>query len=113
MRHTEHPDSLPFLTTAQSVTIAIADSEKNSGYGAEPGADLATYPSRHGANVQVEQLYSNGTPVAETQKSAALRNKADLPVIGAYSHSRIKEKIFGGVTDWLLDDPTIPLLVGH
>jgi nucleotide-binding universal stress UspA family protein len=35
------------------------------------------------------------------------RTNADLVVTGAYGHSRVREWIFGGVTDDLLADPSL------
>jgi nucleotide-binding universal stress UspA family protein len=38
---------------------------------------------------------------------------ADLMVMGAYSHSRLRELILGGVTRHMLEKATLPLLVAH
>jgi nucleotide-binding universal stress UspA family protein len=34
-------------------------------------------------------------------------------VTGAYGHSRIRELIFGGVTEALLDGADLPILLAH
>ena len=106
-------DSLPLLTAARSVSVIIVDPAKNLRHGEEPGADIATYLSRHGAKVTVEQIDSNGAPVADVILSYASRNNIDLIVLGAYSHSRIREIVFGGVTQSLLRDAAVPLLIAH
>lgn len=36
---------------------------------------------------------------------------ADLLVIGSYSRSRFRESIFGGVTDYMLNRATLPVLM--
>ncbi|MFM7420603.1 MAG: universal stress protein [Alphaproteobacteria bacterium] len=38
---------------------------------------------------------------------------ADLLVMGAYGHSRLREFILGGVTRSLLREMTIPVLLSH
>jgi nucleotide-binding universal stress UspA family protein len=38
---------------------------------------------------------------------------ADLLVMGAYSHHRVRERIFGGVTETMLFRSTLPVLMYH
>jgi nucleotide-binding universal stress UspA family protein len=38
---------------------------------------------------------------------------ADLLVIGAYSHSRMRQVVFGGVTEHMLDHAELPVLMAH
>jgi nucleotide-binding universal stress UspA family protein len=106
-------DSLPLLTTAESVSVVSVDAERNPRHGEVPGADVAHYLSRHGVNVIVEHAKSEGHSVAEVLQMTAERNKIDLIVIGAYSHSRSRETIFGGVTRAMLAHVKIPLLIAH
>ncbi len=106
-------DALPLLVAADSVTILVVDPHKNSRHGDEPGADVALYLSRHGAKVVVERVQSNGEPVADVILGFAKRHHNDLIVVGAYSHARAAEMIFGGVTRSLLRDATVPLLIAH
>lgn len=106
-------DSLPLLTTAKSVSVVVVDSHKNPRHGEQPGADVALYLSRHGAKVVVEHIQSEGKAVAAIIQMAARRNNTDLLIIGAYSHSRLRQTIFGGVTHALLADVTIPTLIAH
>jgi nucleotide-binding universal stress UspA family protein len=106
-------DSLPLLTMAESVSAVLVDFDKNPQHGEVPGADLAHYLSRHGAKVAVEHVRSEGHPVAEILQMTAERNNIDLIVVGAYSHSRSRQTIFGGVTRALLANVKIPLLIAH
>ncbi len=106
-------DALPFLVSAQSVTILVVDPHKNPRHGEEPGADVARYLIRHGAKVAVERVQSNGEPIAKIILAYAERHGSDLIVVGAYSHPRTTEMIFGGVTRSLLRDAAIPLLIAH
>jgi nucleotide-binding universal stress UspA family protein len=106
-------DALPLLVEAKSVTILLVDAEKNPRHGELPGADIAHYLSRHGARVAVKQTTSGGAPVAKVILDYAREQAADLIVIGAYSHARTAQMVFGGVTRSLLRDAAVPLLIAH
>jgi nucleotide-binding universal stress UspA family protein len=107
-------DALPFLVAASSVTLLVVDSEQRAGrHGEEPGADIALYLTRHGARVEVEQVLSQGSPVADVILSFAADHGMDLIVIGAYSHARSVEMLFGGVTRTLLKLAPVPLLMSR
>jgi nucleotide-binding universal stress UspA family protein len=106
-------DALPFLVGAQTVTLLVVDPQKNPRHGEEPGADVAHYLTRHGARVVVEQVQSRGEAIANVILAHAQRCTADLIVVGAYSHARTTEMIFGGVTRSLLRDAAVPLLIAH
>ncbi|MCA1454015.1 universal stress protein [Bradyrhizobium sp. BRP22] len=106
-------DALPLLAAAQSVTVLLVDSHKNARHGQEPGADVGLYLSRHGVKVAVERIQSNGAPVADAILGFAKRHASDLIAVGAYSHARTAQMIFGGVTRALLRDATVPLLLAH
>jgi nucleotide-binding universal stress UspA family protein len=107
-------DALPFLVEAASVTLLVVDSNKRADrHGEEPGADIALYLARHGAHVDVEQVSSRGSPVADIILSYAADHGMDLIVIGAYSHARSVEMVFGGVTRTLLKQTPIPVLMSR
>ncbi len=106
-------DALPLLVEAKSVTILLIDAEKNPRHGELPGADIAHYLSRHGVNVSVRHTTSQGEPVAKVILDQARAQAADLIVIGAYSHARAAQMVFGGVTRSLLRDAAVPLLIAH
>jgi nucleotide-binding universal stress UspA family protein len=73
-------DALPFLIAAASVTLLVVDSNKRvDRHGEEPGADIALYLARHGAHVEVEQVSSHGTPVADIILSYAADRGVDQP----------------------------------
>ena len=107
-------DALPFLVAARSVTLLVVDSEQRARrHGEDPGADIALYLARHGAHVEVEQVLSQGAPVADIILSYAAEHGVDLIVIGAYSHARPVEMMFGGVTQSLLKEAPVPVLMSR
>jgi len=106
-------DALPLLVAAKTVTVLLVDSGKNPRHGEEPGADIAQYLSRHGARVGVEQVASKGESIAKVILERAKEHAADLVVVGAYSHARAAQMMFGGVTRSLLREAEVPLLIAH
>lgn len=107
-------EALELLVAADDVRLVLVDPvERDSGHGAEPGADAATYLARHGVKVTVERLPSEGHSVAAVLCRRAADFNADLLVMGAYGHSRLRERIFGGVTRSMLDQPPVPLFLAR
>ena len=106
-------DSLPLLRAAKSVAVVVIDPHKNASHGEQPGADVAHYLSRHGVIARVEEVQSGGRVVADVIRIFAAEDKSDLIVLGAYSHARTREFIFGGVTRSLLKHATVPMLLAH
>lgn len=107
-------DALPLLSTAQAVTILVVDAARNPDrHGEEPGANIALHLTRHGARVEVEQLDSAGADTAEVILRAASRHEADLIVMGAFSHGRSRQLLFGSVTRAIQRDATVPVLMSH
>jgi nucleotide-binding universal stress UspA family protein len=107
-------DAMPFLRAAQSVTVLVVDPAKRADkHGQEPGADIGLYLARHGVHVDVEQATSNGSPIGEVILSRAVDRGMDLIIIGAYSHPRWAEIIFGGVTRTLLTEMPVPVLMSR
>jgi nucleotide-binding universal stress UspA family protein len=107
-------EALEILARAEEVRIVLVDpAEGESGQGSEPGADVATYLARHGAKVTVDRLPSQGKTVAAMLRQHAVDTAAELLVIGAYGHSRLRERIFGGVTKSMLESATLPILMAR
>jgi len=107
-------DALPLLVRAAAVEVLIIDPERGpAGHGQEPGADIARYLARHGAQVEVRRLSSDGEDVGRLLLSQAAAFGADLLVMGAYGHARLNELIFGGVTRTALHDAGLPVLMSR
>jgi len=106
--------SLEVLAAADEVRVVLVDPvETERGHGAEPGADIASYLVRHRAKVVVDRLPSEGHSVAAVLRRHATDVAADFLVMGGYGHSRLRERIFGGVTQSMLDSPALPTLIAR
>jgi nucleotide-binding universal stress UspA family protein len=106
-------DAMTFLVAAKSVTVLVIDSLGNQRHGEEPGADIALHLARHGAHVDVEQVSSHGSPIARVILGRAVQSASNLLVVGAYSHARLRELLFGGATRTLLAEMPLPVLISR
>ncbi len=102
--------ALPFITGAKTVTaITVVE-----GSGQDQNLDgLVAYLRWHGVRAKVNRVRSRGGDVGRALTGAASRAKADLLVMGAYTHSRMREMILGGVTNHVLHSAKIPVLLAH
>lgn len=106
--------ALDIIAHAESVHLVLIDPDARSyTMGEEPGADIATFLSRHQANVTVERLASGGLDPALVLQSHARDVGADLIVMGAYGHSRMRERFFGGTTETMTKNVRTPVLMAH
>ena len=107
-------DAVPLLARADAVTVLTIDAEESPfGHGQIPGADIALYLARHGVNAEVERTVSAGIGIGNTLLSRAADFEADLLVMGAYGHSRVRELLLGGTTRTVLTSMTLPVLMSH
>lgn len=106
--------SLDLLKKANAVHIVLVDPiSAPHAAGQEPGADLARYLARHGINITVDVLASGGRAVEKVLQQHAVDMDADMIVMGAYGHSRVKQLVFGGTTSGMIDHPTLPVMMSH
>ena len=107
-------DAMPLLAAAEAVRVlAIDPAYGNAGHGEVPGADIALHLARHGVNATIERTVSAGIGAGNTLLSRASDLEADLLVMGAYGHSRVRELLLGGATRTILQSMTLPVLMAH
>jgi nucleotide-binding universal stress UspA family protein len=107
-------DALPLLAKAESACVFLANPKRGLGaHGEEPGADIARHLARHGLKVEVAKAVADDVADSALLLNHASDMGADLLVMGAYGHSRLREFILGGVTRSLLREMTVPVLLSH
>ena len=107
-------DALPLIAKAENTTVFLANPKRGLGaHGEEPGADIARHLARHGLRVEVAKAVAEDVADSALLLNHASDMGADLLVMGAYGHSRLREFILGGVTRSLLREMTIPVLLSH
>jgi nucleotide-binding universal stress UspA family protein len=107
-------EALEMLVAADEVSVVLVDPvAAEYSHGAEPGADIAAYLARHGAKVRVDRLPGEGQAVAAVLRRHAVDFDADMLVMGAYGHSRLRQRIFGGTTNSMLANPPLALFMAR
>jgi nucleotide-binding universal stress UspA family protein len=107
-------DALPLLERAKAVSVvSVNPGDKPFGHGEEPGADIGLHLARHGIKVEVERVEARELDTANAILSHLASEGADLLVMGAYGHSRMREFVLGGVTRTILAEMTVPVLMSH
>ena len=100
--------ALPWLQQAEAVRILFADGYQRRGPSAQ---DLAAYLLLHGVRAEPVTFHGVGNSVGAGMLSVAKDFRCDLLAMGAYSHSRLRQLILGGVTRHVLENATIPVMM--
>lgn len=107
-------DAMPFLLGAKEVEILSVDARNDMSQSADlAGCELGVTLARHGIKVNANNVESGDKPVGAVIENRASDFSADLLVMGAYTHSRIRERIFGGATKTLLGSMTTLTLMSR
>ncbi len=101
--------AMPLLARSEGVVIMTAESDKTL---SEVAPELANYFAWHGVNSEVRTL-PGGSQVGHVLLEDCRAVGADLLVMGAYTHSRMRQLILGGVTKHVLGNADLPVLMAH
>jgi len=100
--------AMPILAHADSVSIVTSGPENRAG---PKVRDVQQYLAHWG--VSAEKISTKGKdPVREIEQVYG-KVQADMLVIGAYSRGRIREVVFGGVTEHMVFSTNIPVFALH
>lgn len=107
-------DALPLLVKAKKVAVIAVNPEGGEeGHGEIPSADICLHLARHGVKAEAQHIYAKDMSVGDMMLSRAADEGIDLIVTGAYGHARWRELVLGGVTRYLLNHMTVPVLMSH
>lgn len=104
-------DAMVLLKTCAQTDLVVVE-----GRGGPIDCDLSSligHLERHGITAAAWRIKARDEGVAAALRRHCEHRRADLLVLGAYSHSRAGEQIFGGVTRSLLRDPPVATFVSH
>lgn len=102
-------DALPLLRRAKRVSLlSVGPPEKTP-----PGMNIAAHLSRHGVAAEVAQEMATTQDAGAALLERAASLACDLIVMGAYGHSRLRERVLGGTTRHVLKHMTVPVLIAH
>ena len=105
-------DAIPILRRAKTVRIVTFRGEKELPQ-VDMGAALLEFLAQHGIAATAEVVATGSRTIGKALLATAAGAKANLIVMGAFGHSRLREFILGGSTKELLEGSTIPLFMSH
>jgi nucleotide-binding universal stress UspA family protein len=105
--------ALPFLKAADLVDVAVIDPPLAGAERSDPAGPLCQFLARHGVRIEVSVLTKSRPRIAEVLDMHVLDRNADMLVMGAYGHSRLREAILGGATRDVLNTTQILVLMSH
>jgi nucleotide-binding universal stress UspA family protein len=107
-------DALPLIEAAERVSVVVVHPKTgHDRHGPMPGADVAHYLARHGTPVEVTRVDGDHADAGAVLLERVAALGADLLVMGAYGHSRLRELVLGGATRTVLQRATVPVLMSH
>lgn len=99
--------TLPWLAQMKKVTVVVPRRLEYN------GQRVVEHLGRHGANAEMQFLNRRTSSVGKRLLSICRNLEADFLVMGGYSHARLQERVFGGVTEYVLKNSKIVTLMVH
>lgn len=102
--------ALPLMARAEQVTIlSMAEDDRTI---TAPAGELASFLAWHGVTAECKTIAA-GSQAGHALLEQCRLQGADLLVMGAYTHSRLRQLILGGVTRHVLGHAELPCLLSH
>ena len=102
--------TLPLLHEAGRVSVFSVPGPENDG---ATGAELAEALSWQGIRSHPAIVHDGTGSVGASLLATAADSGATLIVMGAYTHSRLRQSFLGGVTRYVLAHSAIPVVMSH
>jgi nucleotide-binding universal stress UspA family protein len=67
----------------------------------------------HGVQAAIDIVDANGRDIGDIFTDYVRSQNADLLVMGAFGHSRVRDFVLGGATRSMLRQPALPLFLSH
>jgi nucleotide-binding universal stress UspA family protein len=104
--------AVPLMATARRVEIVSVGEDEAAV--AESRADVIRYLGWHGITATARQVKPLSRSVGDTLLHEASEAGIGMLVMGAYSHSRVRELLLGGVTRHVLSNVAVtPVFMAH
>lgn len=98
--------TLPWLTQMKKVTVLVSKKREAS------ASDVVDYLKRHGCKAD-HQVIVGGGNVGKKMLATCGEIGAEFLVVGGFSHTRTRQRLFGGVTSYLLSNTNIITVMAH
>jgi len=102
--------AMPVLSGAEEIVVLSVDGAMVPG---PTSAEIADSLKSHGLNVTSRHVKPGSRSAGQTIVDTAIEVGADLIVKGAYTQSRLRQMIFGGMTRHLILSSPLPVLFSY
>jgi len=107
-------DALALLALAKRVQVVVIEpADTDLSDAPLPGAALCEHLARHDINAEAKLIAGSDVNAGDLLLSHAADVDANLIVMGAYGHSRLRQVVLGGMTRHMLAHATVPVLMSH
>lgn len=107
-------DAIPLLQgRSDAIVLVINPDDHHSAHGDNPGTKIAAHLERHGIKTSVDCHTVKDVNPDTVILNYLADTGADLLIMGAYGHSRLREKAFGGTTNTILHQMTTPVFMSQ
>ncbi len=104
--------AIPFMQLAKSVRVISVDRDASNRQASQ--AEVLAYLRCHGIGATTQVVAPELRSVGDTLLAAGAEHEAGLLIMGAYSHSRLREMLLGGATRHILKNASArPVLLAH
>ena len=104
--------AMPFIETAGKVSVYTGGDQADARSG-RLAAELVKHLAWHGLKPRIAPNNPKAASIGADLLDSCRKGKASLLVMGAYSHSRLRQIVLGGVTRHVLANARLPLLMTH
>lgn len=102
--------AIPVLQKAENVNVITIGEVGKDVFSTN---DLVKYLKTHNVNAKNINVEKAKISIGETLLEKANELKSDLILIGAYTHSKMRQMVLGSVTKYMLKNTTIPVMMEH
>lgn len=104
-------DAMGILKRASEVSVVTVEGDKP--LPAQSGIRMVDFLGAHEVKARWTSVDLGDLPIAEILWDQAAAKNANLLVMGAFGHSRLREFVLGGATRSVLHDMQMPVLFSH
>jgi nucleotide-binding universal stress UspA family protein len=102
--------AMTLLHEAEKVSVFVTPCDAD---GADADLDLSDFLTWHGIRADYSEPPTGGNSIGPALLDMASARDATLLVMGAYTHSRVRQMLLGGVTRHVLQHAELPVLMMH
>ena len=105
-------DAMIFVDEQTQITVLTVQDEKKLNRD-DIGQSLALSLKKRGLRAEAQNVSLDDRSIAQALQESALAAGANMLVMGAFGHSRIRDFILGGATKGVFADLRMPVLLSH